>query len=570
MDKCVFPFGNGASVTNNDKLCVSIVDQGGNKRVGGRVLKKSHKLFSYPILRSFKYFFYGLWLYISSFLIAKKIDDRKEEDKNKSYKIAKKINITSEYIIFIASLVASVIFALIILGFLPHFIFNKAFTAEKDYYFKSFLIALLRVAFIYLTFVILKFCPFMSGIYAFNGAGCAYLSEKNKKEVMISRVYPLNFLNFSLNTSIFSSFMVSLIAVKIFWLAKVFINLGIFLICMVICYEFLRFATFTKYTWIKDITLITNILVCNKPKTTHDEVLSVIKNELSNYEDFDEVDKDRVSMSTVFAEMETKLKASDKYEQSDVDWIIGNVLDKNRAEIKLCRSVSGKEYRDIMRACERKAKGEPLSNIFGFVEFYGMRFDVNKKVLSPRMETEILVEEVLKKIKDTQAQNVLDLCTGSGAIAITIAKNSNCKVFASDISKQALQIAESNAKKNQVKVEFICSDLFNSLKKSRKYDIIVSNPPYIKSDEIEKLDIEVKKYDPRLALDGGEDGLDFYRKIVEGSIKKLNKKGFLFFELGEKQRKQVQKMMEEAGFEDIQVVKDYNKIERIIYGRISK
>ena len=186
------------------------------------------------------------------------------------------------------------------------------------------------------------------------------------------------------------------------------------------------------------------------------------------------------------------------------------------------------------------------------------------------METEILVEEALKKINETDAENVLDLCTGSGAIAISIAKFSSCKVSASDISKQALAVAEANAKKNEVKVEFCQSDLMKSLKKGRKYDIIVSNPPYIKSGDIEKLDIEVKKYDPKLALDGGEDGLDFYRKIIDEAKSKLTKKGWLMFEVGQGQSDGVCELMQKAGYDNVQAVKDYSKIERVIYGRLSK
>lgn len=396
------------------------------------------------------------------------------------------------------------------------------------------------------------------------------MTGTEKEADVRSRTYPLNFLNFLLNVFIFSIFMVSLIAVNIAWYVNFFINLAIFVFSIPFCYEILLFAGNTKHLWIKDITLVTNWLVCVRPNITQDEVLQVAQIELSRNENFDKLEKDRISMSTLYAEMQTKLKQSERFEISDLEWIIATFLDKNRAELKLVRSVSQKEYRDIMRACERRAKGEPLSSIFGYVDFYGLRFDVNKKVLSPRMETEILVEEVIKKIRDIDAKVVLDMCTGSGAIAITLAKLTDCRVVGVDVSKQALQVAENNAIKNGVKVDFIQSDLFNSLKKSKKYDIIVSDPPYIKSKDIEKLDIEVKKYDPRLALDGGDDGLDFYRQICENAGKKLNKRGWLFFELGVGQQAKVYELMQENGFEDIQVVKDYNRIERVIYGRISK
>ena len=174
----------------------------------------------------------------------------------------------------------------------------------------------------------------------------------------------------------------------------------------------------------------------------------------------------------------------------------------------------------------------------------------------------------LKIINKEKIETVLDLCTGSGVIAIAIAKNSNAKVYASDISKPALSIAELNAKNNHAKVEFIHSDLFSSIKK--KFDLIVSNPPYIKSLDIEKLDVEVKDYDPKIALDGGNDGLDFYKEIISKAPSFLKNKGYLFFEVGKGQSKKVVNMMQKSNFVDINVVNDYNKIERIVYGRIDK
>ena len=127
-----------------------------------------------------------------------------------------------------------------------------------------------------------------------------------------------------------------------------------------------------------------------------------------------------------------------------------------------------------------------------------------------------------------------------------------------------------NALKNEAKVDFSQSDLTKGLKKNRKYDIIVSNPPYIKSEDIDKLDVEVKKYDPKLALDGGDDGLDFYRRIVQEAPSKLTKKGWLYFEVGKGQAEDVCVLMQENGFDNVQTIKDYNKIERVVYGRISK
>ncbi len=568
MEKIVLPLGNGIGIYEKGRLCVSIIDTNGNKKVGGKMIKGIKKFFTLPFIRGFTFFVLGIYLYIQSFVLMEELEDRPDSEKNKSFKVAKNITIASVYIVLIAMIIASFLFGFLMLAILPSFLFNKAFPDSSSYYFRSFIIALFRFSLLYVIFIALRFLPFMSGLYSFNGAGNIYLS--GKEDAIRPRTYPLNYLNFLLNIFLFSTFVISLISVNVYWLANFAINLIIFLAIVPLIFEALLFASKTKAVWIKDIAIVTNWLVSIRPNTTQKEVLSVAQKELENYNDFEKIENGRVALSSVYAEMETKLKVSERYEPSDCDWIIGTVLDKNRAEIKLERSVSLKEYREIIRACERRAKGEPLSNIFGFVEFYGLRFDVNKKVLSPRMDTEILVSEALKKINENDAETVLDLCTGSGAIAIALAKYSSCKVTASDVSKQALTVAETNAKKNDVKIDFCQSDLFKSLKKGRKYDIIVSNPPYIKSGDIEKLDVEVKKYDPRLALDGGEDGYDFYRKITEQAKDKLKQKGWLMLEVGQGQSDYVCELLQNAGYDNVQSVKDYNKIERVVYGRLSK
>lgn len=563
MEKVVLPLNNGVGIYEKGKLCVSTIDYQGEKRVDGAIVKENKKFLDKPFLRGFLYFFFGFYLYYKSFIL--QLDDK--EEKNNSAKSAKKINFFSDYIMLIACIVVSFLVGFLLFGILPSIIFNRLFDLT-NYYFHSFMIALFRSAIFYVILIILKFCPFMSGLYSFNGAGNQFMS--GNMETLRSRTYPLNFLNFLVNISIISLFVISLIALNVNFIVNFIINLVIFLFIISLTYEGLRIMTVSKILWLKDISLITNFLVCNKPNITHDEVLMSAKIELYNFNDFEKLAKNRISMSTLYAEMQTKLKNSEKLEESDIDWLVATILNKNRAEVKLIRSVSQKEYRDIMRACEKRAKGEPLSSIFGFVDFYGLRFDVNKKVLSPRMETELLVDEALKKIREYDLKEVLDMCTGSGAIAVSIAKYYPCKVTAVDISKGALSVAQNNAKKNGVKIDFILSDLFKGLKKNKKYDIIISNPPYIKSGDIEKLDVEVKKYDPRLALDGGQDGLDFYRNIIEEAPKHLTKNGWIFFEVGMGQAGKVQEILEDNNFDDIAIVKDYNKIERIVYGRTGK
>lgn len=207
-------------------------------------------------------------------------------------------------------------------------------------------------------------------------------------------------------------------------------------------------------------------------------------------------------------------------------------------------------------------KNEPLQYIVGSVDFLGCKIMVGKGVLIPRVETEYLVD-LLKK-ENLQNKKVLDLCCGSGAIGISIAKNYNAKVTCSDISKKALEFTRKNAQINEVNIDVLESDLFENI--NEKFNLIVSNPPYIPTTEILHLDENVRKYEPNIALDGGEDGLYFYRKIIEESIKYLAKNGIIYFEIGYNQADDVKKLLEKD-FINVEVLTDLAKRDRIVRGR---
>lgn len=207
---------------------------------------------------------------------------------------------------------------------------------------------------------------------------------------------------------------------------------------------------------------------------------------------------------------------------------------------------------------------EPIQYIIGKQEFMGLEFNVNKSVLIPQPDTEILVEKVIEIIKrENKEISVLDLCTGSGAIGISIKKlTDNTTVTASDISLRALRVARENAEKLEVDVNFIESDLFENI--NSKFDIIVSNPPYIKSEIIEKLPEEVKK-EPIIALDGGVDGLEFYKNIINNCENYLNEKGFLCLEIGYDQKEDLEKLIEATGkFENVEILRDFGGNYRVI------
>ncbi|MBQ7410214.1 MAG: peptide chain release factor N(5)-glutamine methyltransferase [Clostridia bacterium] len=222
---------------------------------------------------------------------------------------------------------------------------------------------------------------------------------------------------------------------------------------------------------------------------------------------------------------------------------------------------------------ERLKNNEPLQYVINKQEFMGFEFYVDKNVLIPQPDTENLVEEIIylsEKIRknDKKELRILDMCTGSGAIAISTSKLiENSLVYASDISKKALKIAEENSSKNQANVLFFESDLFKKISELYKFDIIVSNPPYIETDTIKTLSEEVKN-EPMLALDGGKDGLDFYRKISKDAKKYLDEGGYLAFEIGYNQKLDVENLLKENGYKNIYSRKDLSGNDRIVVGQV--
>ena len=216
----------------------------------------------------------------------------------------------------------------------------------------------------------------------------------------------------------------------------------------------------------------------------------------------------------------------------------------------------------------QRAEHIPLQQLTGEQDFMGLTFSVNEHVLIPRQDTEILVEEVLKELHDRM--RILDMCTGSGCILLSLLHYSNdCEGLGVDLSAEALEVAERNVLKvlTPEKAEhahFLQSDLFEKVE--GKFEIIVSNPPYIASAEVEKLMPEVRDHEPRMALDGTEDGLHFYRRIIKEAGKHLVNSGMLFFEIGYDQGQAVSELMRAQGYREVQVVQDYAGLDRVVLG----
>ncbi|MBQ9790930.1 MAG: peptide chain release factor N(5)-glutamine methyltransferase [Clostridia bacterium] len=249
----------------------------------------------------------------------------------------------------------------------------------------------------------------------------------------------------------------------------------------------------------------------------------------------------------------------------EAEWVVALALNKKPSELIFDNEISSIDESKVMAVTNERKKGRPLAYIIGNTEFFGRVFETKEGVLIPRPETELLVEEVLKIAKNMGAEKILDIGTGSGAIAISLAFETNAKLVAVDISDGAIEIANKNAKTLGADVEIIKSDLFEKI--DEKYDIIVSNPPYIKTAVLSTLDREVRDHEPILALDGGEDGLDFYRKIIENAPKYLKDDGYVAFEIGFDQAEDLKRLLKKD-FENINVIKDYNKHDRIVIAKL--
>ena len=216
---------------------------------------------------------------------------------------------------------------------------------------------------------------------------------------------------------------------------------------------------------------------------------------------------------------------------------------------------------------EKRSRRIPVQHILGVQCFCGLDFIVTPDVLCPRLDTEVLIEEAIKRIKP--GSSILDMCTGSGCIVLTLLHFvKDCQGTAADLSEKALAVAKLNAEKLQKKCTLIHSNLFENIE--GKYDVIVSNPPYIATKEIEALEPEVRIHEPMMALDGMEDGLFFYREIVSASVDYLNPDGWLMFEIGYDQGKEVSEMMKMAGFVQIEVIRDLAGLDRVVIGKLAQ
>lgn len=251
--------------------------------------------------------------------------------------------------------------------------------------------------------------------------------------------------------------------------------------------------------------------------------------------------------------------------------ILRHTLDLDRTQflLNLNEEITPEQWEKTEQLIQKRLSGIPLQYLFGEQEFYGLPFHVDPTVLIPRPETEILVEEVLRRRDPKSPLIAADIGTGSGAIAVALAVNSDWRFLAVDIAAESLETAKRNSTLNRVeaKIDFLQGDMLQPLEGKGKVDILVSNPPYIPTEDIADLNIQVRNHEPMRALDGGKDGLDFYRKICSGLPHVLQPNGLVAFEVGRGQAQDVGALLLASGtVQKIDIIKDLAGIERIVIG----
>lgn len=368
-----------------------------------------------------------------------------------------------------------------------------------------------------------------------------------------------------------------IVAIFFGWSENLLLRLAIRLLCIIpiaaVSYELLKLLAKTKSKILFPLKWVGWQMQKITTKQPTDEMTEVA---IAAFKQVLLLDSDE-QMQTVSFEKPIKLSelynsylskaAESGIPNSDIDWLICDTLDIKRSlltDVKAQKiDVAFNWQLKISLGYEQLLQHKPLQYIVGSTEFFGRKIKVNKGVLIPRMETELLAEKAISYcLKGTR---VLDLCCGSGAIAIAIASKTKATVYASDISNEALEVAKYNIKANKVKVKVIKSDMFSNIK--YKFDVIVCNPPYIKTADIDKLDANVKDYEPRLALDGGIDGLNFYRILAQNAVKHLTPNGTILMEIGYDQANATTLFMKDF---DVSLRKDYSGNDRIIIARRGK
>lgn len=574
----------GVMMRSSKNMATAVRDSDGVIRVETKKLKplaKRNLFFRLPIVR-------GVVNFIDSFYSGTKVLMRSadvfgEGEPSKFEKwVANKLKINVMSVISTFSLLIGLALAIFLFIWLPQFV-RSVIEGWIGYPFsliaKNFIEGGLKLI-IFISYILLaSLLKDIKRTFMYHGAEHKTISCYEKGQPLTvenvkqcTRVHDrcgTTFMVFVMVISILTFALVEgLIGVSIEKLYRVLLKIALLPLVAGLSYELLKLLAKTKSILVLPLKIPGMLLQRITTREPDDEMIQVAITAFNTVEIMDKnpsiPEKEFVipeKTKDLVEKIHNKLKANGIDERAEAEWIVSIILGIKRDELNTDKLIYPKNIDIINQIVDERCKGRPLWYCMGDTEFYGNKILVDERVLIPRHETELLVEQAIKVINSES--KVLDLCTGSGAIAISIKKETGATVIASDVSDKALSLARENAKLNGVQIEFINSDMFSSI--NGQFDLIVSNPPYIKKEDISSLQREVKDYEPILALDGGEDGYDYYRIISDSAYDFLTHNGVLLLECGINQADEIKAMLSKK-FTDasIEIIKDYENIDRII------
>lgn len=572
----------GVMMRGKTSMATAVRDADGIIRVESKRIKPQEKvnpILRLPLIR-------GVVSFISSLTGGSKVLMRSAEvfgegEPSKFEKwLAEKLKINVMSIVTTFALVLGLALAVFLFMWLPQFTrecLERWFSTKFNLWAKNFIEGGLKLLIFILYILLASLMKDIRRTFQYHGAehktiscyerGLDLTVENAKKCTRIHDRCGTTFMVFVMVISILVfAATEALIGTSVEKVYRVLLKLALLPIVAGLSYELLKLLAKTKSPIVLPLKIPGMLLQCITTRNPDDKMIEVA---ITAFKTVMEMDNDPNIKEKQFVtpkkrtellkEVKDKLIKHGIEEEAEAEWILSLTLNVKRNELNTDNLVMPIDIDKIEKIVDERITGRPLWYCIGDTEFYGYTIKVNESVLIPRPETELLVFTALNYIsKDTK---VLDLCTGSGAIAISINKQKNSYVCAVDISEKALDLAKENAKLNDANVEFIQSDMFSALS-NKKFDVILSNPPYVKKTDLSLLQREVKDFEPILALDGGDDGLDFYRIIASDAKNYLNENGVLIMECGLGQAQDIKNLL--TDFSTVEIIKDYENIDRII------
>lgn len=573
----------GVMMCGKKSMAIAVRDEDGYIRLETKRIKRNNgKLAGIPIIRGIVNFIYTMAMGINTLMRSAEVFGESEPSKFEKW-VAKKFKINIMTVITTISLILGIGLAIVLFIFLPtmlaRLIFDIFAVIEADNkLLYGIVVGVFKILILIGYLILVSLLKDIKRTFMYHGAEHKTINcYESGKQLTVENVQSHSTLHNRCGTTFL--FYVIFLSIIVFIVLQLFmpgitdsyfLEVGIRILAVPLiaglAYEMLKFLA--KYDLkiflpLKLPGLALQKISTRQPDDKMVEVAITAFNAVLKMEEDDSAPEVNFIMpkkrEEVYSEiMDMFEKANVKEAKANADYIIMHVLNINRGQIRDIKIIKPKHYRQIMDIAKQRVEGKPLQYALGETYFYGCKITLSPHVLIPRFETEILVEKAIQRIGSNKS--VLDICTGSGCVAIAIQKNTNCAMTASDISEKAVETAKQNAAINNTEVTFIVSDMFNNIC-GRKFDVIVGNPPYIAAGDIAKLENQVKDYEPLSALDGGEDGLKYYRIIAEKAKEYLNEGGSVLLEIDPAQADNIKKLF--SDYNNIEIYEDLDKNKRI-------